>query len=255
MDMKKLEKFAIILLVLWVLQLPMGYIAKTLIFRASSLQQAANLTTWQIYSVWVLWILKQLVYILIGIWLFYQAKKEKEGTPWLWLMLGVFTGVLAALLYFMLRIYQSIKPKGELVEEASSQSDRFIKKVEIATIVILPLWLLHLFFSPLVHYLYVLKLPTEAISEFRASNVRINYSYLIIKQAFCILIGIWLFVTAKKEKHGTPWFWLMLGIFGGVFAALLYFILRVYQIVKLATINATEPTKKKLCVLCGNELR
>ena len=118
-----------------------------------------------------------------------------------------------------------------------------MKKIEIAALVILPFWLLHLFFGPMFEIVYASLFSAGDIIELREStsrNLWINYSFLTVKQAYSILIGIWLFVITKKEKQGTPFFWLILGIFGGVFAPLLYFILHIYQCVKPQTITATD---------------
>ena len=245
MNMKKFEKFAIILLILWLLQRVIGLIAAQIYFRVF-FDKLGDITICNMFSNYALMIFGQLVNILIGIWLFVTVKKEKYGTPWFWLMLGIFTGVLAALLYFILRIYQSIKPEHEMPTETLSRSNRFMKKVEIAALIILPFWLLHLFFSPVLDYIYCRILSPEAIPEFRDStsrNLWINYSFLTVKQAYSILIGIWLFIITKKEKQGAPWFWLLLGIFGGVFAPLLYFILRIFQNTRPAMAIATENTE------------
>ena len=119
MNIKKLEKFAIVLLVLWALQGPIGYIAMAIFANTSSIKQLSSLTLWHLFSGYALMSFKQLVNILIGVWLFITIKKEKQDTPWFWLMLGILTGILAALLYFILRIYQSVKQEHELSSEAS----------------------------------------------------------------------------------------------------------------------------------------
>ena len=246
MNMKKFEKFAIILIILWLFQKPLSYLITMLYLNVSFLNEGGHMFIWNIFSSYTLMVIKESLNVLIGIWLFIIAKKDRQGTPWFWLMLGIFTGILAALLYFVLRIYQTVKQEHELPTEILACSNRFMKKVEIAALIILPFWLLHLFFSPLVDYIYCVQLPAEAVLEFREStlrNLRINYSYLTIKQIFSILIGIWLFAVSKKEKQGTPWFWLLLGIFGGVFAPLLYFILRIFQNTRPAMAIATENTE------------
>ncbi|MHC4773196.1 MAG: hypothetical protein ACYS8S_06415, partial [Planctomycetota bacterium] len=99
MNMKKFEKFAIILLILWLLQRVIGLIAAQIYFRVF-FDKLGDITICNMFSNYALMIFGQLVNILIGIWLFVTVKKEKYGTPWFWLMLGIFTGVLAALLYF-----------------------------------------------------------------------------------------------------------------------------------------------------------
>jgi uncharacterized membrane protein len=246
MDIKKIEKFAIILIILWVLQKPISYLISMVYFNVSFLEEVKHMWAWNILSSYAGMLITELLNIFIGIWLYCIAKKENQGIPWFWLMLGIFTGVLAALLYFVLRIYQSLKSENELPTEPSSYSSSLMKKVEIAAIVILPFWLLYFLFWPIFEMVYWWLSSSESLQELRQStsnNLWLSYGYSIIKQAFSILIGIWLFVITKKEKQGTPWFWLLLGIFGGVFAPLLYFILRVYQCVKPEAITTANHLK------------
>jgi len=41
-------------------------------------------------------------------------------------------------------------------------------------------------------------------------------------------VAVWLFLTARRGKE-TPWVWALLGLTYGVFAALLFFVLRMYN--------------------------
>ncbi len=245
MNMKKLEKFVILLIILWLLQRPVGYLASMIYVRTLSIEQLGQLSLRLVFSSYALTFFKQLVNILIGIWLFITAKKEKEGTPWFWLMLGLFTGVIGALLYFILRIYQTIQSKKELTVKNIKYPASSMRKIERFAIIIFILWILYVLFSPslktIYHYLFSKDDLLEALKS-TTDNIWLSYSYLIVKQIASILIGIWLFVTVKREKQGSPWFWLMLSIFSGVFAPLLYFILRVYQTIKPESMVATEYT-------------
>ena len=51
-------------------------------------------------------ILLVIVNLVIGIWLFIQARQTKS-TPWIWLLFGIFYGLIAAVLFYLLRIYES----------------------------------------------------------------------------------------------------------------------------------------------------
>ena len=49
-----------------------------------------------------------LVQIGVGIWLFVLAKRE-EATPWVWLLFGFCFGISAAILFYMIKVYETIK--------------------------------------------------------------------------------------------------------------------------------------------------
>jgi hypothetical protein len=47
--------------------------------------------------------------LAVGIWLFVQARKS-EDTPWIWLLFGLVYGLIAAVLFFLLRVNDSKIP-------------------------------------------------------------------------------------------------------------------------------------------------
>ena len=118
-----------------------------------------------------------------------------------------------------------------------------IKKIETASLIVLILSIIGVIVSVAFIGNYTRFASLEDASQY------INRSYLFmqifpkLRNLVNILIGIWLFVIAKKEKEGTPFFWLMLGVFTGVFAPILYFLVRIYQAVKHNNESATENTE------------
>ena len=117
-----------------------------------------------------------------------------------------------------------------------------MKKIETAALIVLILSIIGLCISMIFMGNYTRFASLEDVSQY------INRSYLFmrifsnLRVLVNILIGIWLFVIVKKEKEGTPFFWLMLGVFTGVFAAILYFLVRIHQIVKCNKETAAEKT-------------
>jgi hypothetical protein len=51
-----------------------------------------------------------MVNLAIGIWLFIQARQSKN-VPWIWLLFGLFYGLIAAVLFYIMRIYESKNPQ------------------------------------------------------------------------------------------------------------------------------------------------
>ena len=49
-------------------------------------------------------------------------------------------------------------------------------------------------------------------------------------------VGIWLFVLARR-KNATPWVWLLFGLCFGISAAVLFFIIKVYEAIKSTPAN------------------
>jgi len=59
---------------------------------------------------------KFLVNICIAVWLFVTARENK----WAWLVLGFFFGLLAAIFFYLLRIYDLLKSKAEVEANSST---------------------------------------------------------------------------------------------------------------------------------------
>ena len=117
-----------------------------------------------------------------------------------------------------------------------------MKKIETASLIVLILSIIGVIVSVIFMTHYTRFATLEDVSQY------INQSYLFmrifpnLRTLANILIGIWLFVLVKKEKEGTPFFWLMLSVFAGIFAPILYFLVRIHQIVKGNNQSALEDT-------------
>ena len=110
MDMKKIEKIAIILIVLWVLTLASNPVITIIMGRLYSPQEFVNITFMQKGLLAARTILGLLVQIGIAVWLFMQAKRDKAAR-WVWALFGLTFGISAAILYFLLQLIEEMKLK------------------------------------------------------------------------------------------------------------------------------------------------
>ena len=55
--------------------------------------------------------------------------------------------------------------------------------------------------------------------------------YMIVLLVFNIAIAIWLYSIAKQEQE-KPWVWALFGFVFGVSGVILYFVFRIYEMIK-----------------------
>ena len=105
--MKNLEKAAIVMVVLWVVALcSMLYPQLALRY----LSGYEGMMEWQASRAFALLgqtVVRLLVQIGVGVWLFVLAKKQ-GGTPWIWLLFGLTFGLVAAVLFFLSELYKRL---------------------------------------------------------------------------------------------------------------------------------------------------
>lgn len=107
--MKKLEWLALLLIILLILTHFLSWYGTPLIVKVYGREflSISNAHLKLITSARSL--LLMIVNLVIGIWLFIQARQSKN-TPWIWLLFGMFYGLIAAVLFYLLRIYESKSP-------------------------------------------------------------------------------------------------------------------------------------------------
>ncbi|HIJ71601.1 MAG TPA: hypothetical protein HPP87_09605 [Planctomycetes bacterium] len=109
--MKKIETLAVIIIVLCVLS-NISPIASTFIgakFFGDETYGKFNLSIHLMAT--LTRILSLLVNIAIAIWLFKIARTEKNASPCTWLLFGFFFGLVAPLLFYLLKLYETVKPE------------------------------------------------------------------------------------------------------------------------------------------------
>jgi hypothetical protein len=109
--MKSIEKLAIVLIVfLFLTEIPYT-LSYRFIYGLYGSEAMESVLTLLVYG---LPVIKLLIRIAVGIWLFIQAKRD-DATPWVWLLFGLVTGLLAAALFYIIKVYEAVKP-AEIVE-------------------------------------------------------------------------------------------------------------------------------------------
>ena len=107
---KNLEKLAMLVIILWVLTLIptplMNIIAARLYGNDGYMQFNALRSSYAAVSI----LLGLSVHIGVAAWLFIQARRN-GGTPWLWALFGLTTGLTAAILYWLGEIREQLIQK------------------------------------------------------------------------------------------------------------------------------------------------
>ena len=116
--MKQIEKFLIIILIPSVVSIAGSFFSNALIIRLHSPGEYATIGVFSKLMISISLLFRILVHICIAIWLF-VATREHKAQPWAWLVFGVFFGLIAAILFYLVRIYETIQSKSEVVANSS----------------------------------------------------------------------------------------------------------------------------------------
>lgn len=105
----KIDKFALLLILLYVLSLGMSFKFNILIDLLALEYPLRDMMTVQIkvYSL-IFHVLSTAVYIGSGVWLYVQAKNE-NCNKWIWLFIGLFAGILGVIVWFLREILKETK--------------------------------------------------------------------------------------------------------------------------------------------------
>ena len=115
--MKKIEKYSLVILILLVLCPALAQVAGIVHSIILGRSDVASLGHWALsssYYGYLIMLLRFAVNILIGVWLFFLARRTPGYAPWFWLMMGVIAGIWAPILFFIIRIYKELKPEEEI---------------------------------------------------------------------------------------------------------------------------------------------
>ena len=104
--MKKLEWLALLLIILLILTHFLSWFGSSLIARLYGPEYAGIQYAHLKLITSARSLLSIIVNLVIGIWLFIQARQSKS-TPWIWLLFGMVYGLIAAVLFYLLRIFES----------------------------------------------------------------------------------------------------------------------------------------------------
>ena len=108
--MKSIEKVAIILIILAVVTIFFSTFSNFFIIHIFSSHYITyiNMQTRILSGIFL--IFGMLVRIGVAIWLFSLAKRH-QAQPWIWCLFGLVFGLIAAILFYLIRIYEGSNPK------------------------------------------------------------------------------------------------------------------------------------------------
>ena len=114
--MKHIEKFLIVIMILTIISIGGTYLSNILLARLYGATEYGQMVLFNKGVASIFLVFKFLVNICIAIWLFVAAREHK----WAWLVLGIFFGLLAAIFFYLLRIYEILRTKSEVEVDSSA---------------------------------------------------------------------------------------------------------------------------------------
>ncbi len=108
--MKHIEKFLIVIMILTIISIAGTYFSNIALARLYGAEEYGHMVLFNKGVASIFLVFKFLVNICIAIWLFITAREYK----WAWLVLGVFFGLLAAIFFYLFRIYELLQSKAEV---------------------------------------------------------------------------------------------------------------------------------------------
>jgi uncharacterized membrane protein len=107
---KRLEKLAIIAIVLWFASLVLDPILMLLVARLASPESFATVTAIDVMPISIKNIVSILIHIGVAAWLFKQAKRD-GNSPWIWTLFGLVFSIIAVIMYLLSELVQQFKGK------------------------------------------------------------------------------------------------------------------------------------------------
>jgi hypothetical protein len=119
--MKQFEKLAIILVVLWILTVIPNRIIPMLLVRLMGVEQIGEFTALESCLIGARAVLGVALHMAISIWMFVQCTRD-NAARWVWAVFGIFFGLSAPILYFLLKIGEETKRIRESQEIRQQES-------------------------------------------------------------------------------------------------------------------------------------
>ena len=108
--MKGIEKVAIILIILTIATIIFSTFSSIFVARiyGPDFLTYMNLQTRIVSG--IIFFFGVLVHIGVAIWLVFLARRH-QAQPWIWCLFGLVFGLIAAILFYLIRIYEGSNPK------------------------------------------------------------------------------------------------------------------------------------------------
>ena len=117
--MKQIEKFLIVIMILTIISISGTYLSNILLVRIYGPTEYGKMALFVKVVASIFLVFKILVHICIAIWLFVTAREQK-AQPWAWFVFGIFFGLVAAIFFYLIRIYEMLRAKSELESNSSA---------------------------------------------------------------------------------------------------------------------------------------
>ena len=113
MKIRRIEWFALVLIVLWFIALLVPKYLRLFVMPANAtVEELGNFKPFMMLIVWSQFLIEKIVDIGIAVGLFIVARRGKE-TPWVWALLGLLYGLVAPLLFYVVRIYDRLESQAK----------------------------------------------------------------------------------------------------------------------------------------------
>ncbi len=111
--MKQIEKFLIVIMILTIISISGTYFSNILLVKLYGTTEYGKIVLFNKVVASIFLVFRFLVHICVAIWLFVTAREHKTQ-PWAWLVLGIFFGLVAAIFFYLVRIYDLLRAKSEV---------------------------------------------------------------------------------------------------------------------------------------------
>lgn len=109
MNIQKIEKFVLILIACWAIQLALNNpLIETIITRVSTPEYIGKIAIISLINDPVRISVNYSVQLGIAVWLYIQARQDHE-LQWLWALSGLILSIKAAILYFLVQLFRNRK--------------------------------------------------------------------------------------------------------------------------------------------------
>ncbi len=107
-----------------------------------------------------------------------------------------------------------------------------MKKIEVIAVVLIVLWALTLVSNPIITLITARLYTPPAQAALGCTHKAMLAARNIISVLVQVGVAVWLFIQAKRDR-ATSWVWGLFGLTFGISAAILYFLLRLVDEMKV----------------------
>jgi hypothetical protein len=117
--MKQIEKFLMLILILTIISTSGTYLSNILLVKLYGAAQYSQMAFFDKVVASIFSVFRMLVNICVAIWLFVAAREHK-AQAWAWCVFGVFFGLAAAIFFYLVCIYETLRARSEVGPDATN---------------------------------------------------------------------------------------------------------------------------------------